>query len=253
MIKKQGFVAILDILGFADRVARDAEVGGLDKYIDTVVNLADPYKSLGTILFSDTVVLYTFDDELHSFRDIVSLVSRLSFSLLMEEVPLRGAIAHGLFARSEQQVHGTVIAGRPIIEAHYYEAQLQWIGVMLAPSVLRAVPDLAKQTPVQGPNPNEAQEVYCERVSLAARIQQCSKIPVASTPGAPVGWLEGFAVVPISAGARTPEELKKSISTLLWKLRSLKPLAPEPRSQDKYQNSIVWLQELHLRWIRDLK
>jgi hypothetical protein len=114
MIKKQGFVAMLDILGFADRVARDTEIGGLDKYIETVEELATPYNSLGTILFSDTVLLYTFDDGERSFQSIVSLVSRLSFSLLMEEIPLRGAIAHGTFARSEQQCHGTVVAGRPV-------------------------------------------------------------------------------------------------------------------------------------------
>jgi len=27
------------------------------------------------------------------------------------------------------------IAGRPIIDAHRYESQLQWIGVMITPSV----------------------------------------------------------------------------------------------------------------------
>lgn len=96
----------------------------------------DPNQSIGTILFSDTVVLYTFDDSDPAFGSLVAECSNLFHDLVMAGVPVRGAISHGDFVRSEHDGHGTVIAGRPIIDAHHYEFRLQWIGIMLTPSVL---------------------------------------------------------------------------------------------------------------------
>ena len=244
MIKKLGYVALLDILGFSERVARDSELGGLDRYIDTVLRVATPYNGLCVILFSDTVVLYTLDDS--------EATSRLSFALLMQEVPLRGAIAYGAFSRSESEASGTVIAGPPIIEAHYYEARLQWIGVMLAPSVLRKVPDLASRTAISGLGKTEDPDAYFARVSRAAQVQRCSKIPVEG-PGVPLGFLEGYASVPLDGAAKDPEALRRCMSDSLAKLRWLKQLAPEPRSQAKYQNSIAWLEPLYHDWIGTLR
>ncbi len=167
MIRKQGFVALLDVLGFSDSISGEG-TRGLDAYIDTVVGLAQLYFSIDTILFSDTVVLYALDDSPATFDEIVELTSALSFHLLMEDVPARGAIAYGAFARSERESHGVVVAGRPIIEAHYFEAQLQWIGAMLSPSVLRQVPVLAERGPLSGPHGNENREEYFGRVRREA-------------------------------------------------------------------------------------
>ena len=140
--RKSGYVALFDVLGFSDRVVRNG-LDGLDRYIETVVEIGAPFKQrLGTILFSDTVVVYTFDDSPASFHDILVVSSRLLHAFIVSDVPVRGAISHGDFVRSEHDEHGTVIAGRPIIEAHHYEAQMQCIGVMVAPSVLEHVPDL---------------------------------------------------------------------------------------------------------------
>ena len=253
MIKKQGFVALLDILGFSDRVARDAEVGGVDRYIKTVVDETSSFPDLGVILFSDTVVLFTLDDSDGAFAEVAEATSRLTYSLLAEEVPLRGAITHGVFAQSERDVHGTVLAGRPIIEAHSFESQLQWVGVMLAPSVLRKVPDLATRGVVYGPRDTEEPESYLSRIRHDARVQPCKGIPVQTSHEAPVRYLEGFAVVPISGDANSPKELLDCMSENLAKLRWLKKLAPDPRSQEKYQNTIGWLQPLYHQWTERLK
>jgi hypothetical protein len=243
MIRKRGYVALLDVLGFSERVARDAELGGLDRYIATVLAVSEPYHSLRVILFSDTVVLYSLDDSEAAYTDITAVTSRLSFALLMQEVPRRGAIAYGSFSRSEYERNCTVIAGPPIIEAHYYEARLQWIGVMLAPSVLRQVPDLSSRTAVSGQREAENPDAYVARVTRAAQVQRCSRIPFES-PGVPLGFLEGYAVVPLSAEADGPEALRQCMSDSLAKLQWLKQLAPEPRSQAKYEHSIAWLRPL---------
>jgi hypothetical protein len=253
LIKKHGFVAVLDILGFVERVDRDPELGGLDRYIDTVLEISQPFDSLGIVLFSDTVVIYSFDDFGEAFNEIVACTSQLCHALLMQGVPLRGAISHGTFSRSEQQAHGTVIAGRPIIEAHYFESQLQWIGVMLAPSVLHKMPDLLSLVQLGGPRNDEVQEAYLKRILSSARVQACSSIPIEPMPGAETEYMEGFAIVPISYAISTQDQLLGNMSEVLAKLRWLKQLAPNPRSQAKYQHSIKWLEALYHSWILRLR
>lgn len=252
MIRKQGFVALLDILGFSERVSRDAELGGLDQYISTVIDETKAYPDLRVILFSDTVLIYTLDDSPQAGRSIIEAISRIEHSLLEKEVPLRGAIAHGVFVRSENDINGTVVAGRPIIEAHYYEAQLQWVGVILAPSFIRQMPELTTRGIVHGPRTNEEIEIYFARISQEARIQPCDVIPVESAPGASTTYLEGFAVVPLAGDATSPQDLQKCMSNNLAKLRWLKQLAPDPRTQAKYANTIAWLNSLYQQWIMRL-
>ena len=253
MIRKQGFVALLDVLGFSERVTRDIEPGGLDRYIDTVGGLALLHQGIETILFSDTVVLYTFDDSPESYANVVALTSALSYHLLMAEVPIRGAIAHGAFARSEHDDHGAVVAGRPIIEAHGFESQLQWIGTMLTPSVLRQVPSLSSAGPLSGPQGTEDREQYCGRVIREARVQRCARIPVQPQHQIDPSFLEGFGVVPLPGPIETPEDVKNGLGEVLAKLRWLKQLAPEPRSQAKYHHSIAWLESLYNYWISSLR
>ena len=80
MIRKQGFVALLDVLGFSERVSGEG-TSGLDGYIDTVVGLAQFYFGVDTLLFSDTVVLYALDDTPAMYDEVVELTSALSYHL----------------------------------------------------------------------------------------------------------------------------------------------------------------------------
>src|SRR5262245_57830120 len=100
MDTKSGFVAMLDILGFSEQIARDSEVHGLDKYVDTVVKISSDLQNLKVILFSDTVVFYTLDDSPESFLTILKGCSHVIYSLLKHEIAVRGAVAHGPFRRS---------------------------------------------------------------------------------------------------------------------------------------------------------
>ena len=252
MIRKQGFVALLDVLGFSERVSAEG-TSGLDGYIDTVVGLAQLYFGVETVLFSDTVVLYALDDTPEMYDEILELTSALSYHLLMAEVPTRGTIAYGAFARSERESHGVFVAGRPIVEAHFFESRLQWIGAMLAPSVLRQVPALASSGPLSGPRGAEGPEEYFARVAREARVQRCSGIPIQGRDQTLPSFLEGFGVVPLPRPLETPNKVLDGIASALDKLRWLKQLAPAPRSQAKYQYSISWLEGLYHSWISSLK
>jgi hypothetical protein len=75
-----------DVLGFSERVFRDA-LSGLHTYIQTVIDAIRPFQGIRVILFSDTVVIYTLEDTEDSFQEIVTITSRLLYSLLMAGVP----------------------------------------------------------------------------------------------------------------------------------------------------------------------
>ena len=249
MIKKSGYIAVLDVLGFSERIARESDPGrGLDAYIDTVANTVAPHEGLGRILFSDTVVLFSFGDDSESFRQLSLVASRLLYSLIESEVPVRGAIAHGDFARSDGAGSGTVLAGRPIVEAHNYEAIQQWIGIMLAPSALRKLGPLADVTAVTGRENHETETSYFVRCLNACRIQPCPRIPIQASGGAAASTLEGYALVPMNPEVRTTGDIKESLAKSIDRLRWLKYLAPDSRSQSKYQNSIDWLSGLLTDW-----
>ena len=86
---------MFDVLGFSERVGRNGD--GLDRYIQTVLNVTAPFeiqlKQLGAILFSDTVFVYTFDDEPNSFEDILTVSSRLLHAFIVSGLPVRGDLA----------------------------------------------------------------------------------------------------------------------------------------------------------------
>ena len=244
--KKNGFVAMLDILGFSDRVAMDAEVHGLDVYVETVIKVSRPL-DIRVILFSDTVVLFTLDDSPKAFDEILKACSQVLYALLEKKIPMRGAIAHGSFRTSEGPTHGAVIAGRPIIEAHHYESQLQWIGVMIAPSVGRHMPELFSLPPIDGRRSEESSIQYFQRMYRQARLQPYPRIPLEAR-GGQLEPFYGLAVIPTSPDWNDIHHTGMDVTDVLDWLELLKLLSPDPRSQAKYENTKAFLAPIRDTW-----
>lgn len=241
-IPKDGYVALLDILGFSNRVMR-GNMHGLDSYIKTVMAAAGQEKRIKTILFSDTVVFYTMDDSDESFDVIVRTTSLALYQLIAADIPLRGAISHGSFVRSVN-TGGTVIAGRPIIDAHHYESQSQWIGVMLAPSVLEHRPDISQRACSIAINASgRAKSARFAPVRECISIQPNRRIPLAALTGELTDF-EGYAVVPLSSDIADLTDLRTSLIGTINKLTRLMQLAPDARSQAKYQRTRDWLRAI---------
>lgn len=241
MIYKNGYVALFDVLGFSDRVMR-GEIDGLDRYIETVLSVTRPRKRLRTILFSDTVVLFTLDDSDNSFQEIVNASSWLLYELIGSGIPVRGALSYGDFVRTDSAEHGTVIAGRPIIDAHYFESRLQWIGMMVAPSVLNHRKELVTSAYDLKVAAKDTSGSAFREVAKRLRIQHCENVPLTESAGEP---FEGFAIVPLASKAKTLEDLRDSMDDILQTLTRLKQLAPDARSQAKYRRSLDWLNHVH--------
>lgn len=150
---------------------------------------------------------------------------------------MRGAIPHGSFRTTEGATHGAVIAGRPILEAHLYESQLQWIGVMLAPSISRHMPELFSRPQIDGRNSKESSREYFQRMYQPARLQPFPGIPLEPLGGR-LEFFDGLGVVPTSPHWNDIHHTVTDLTNFIDWLRFLKRLAPDARSQAKYVNAI---------------
>ena len=110
------FVALLDVLGFSSLVSGDGRGERLQQYLQTLQEALDPRadgQTVESVIFSDSIVLTTYDDSERSFQALLLRCSRMFGLMLQIEIPLRGAIAHGPFLR--QGVPGGVfVAGKPL-------------------------------------------------------------------------------------------------------------------------------------------
>lgn len=236
----KGYVALLDVLGFSAMVARDTDGRQVADYLKA---LEGAFPSQGSspvdyVVFSDSIILTTRDDTKDSLHALVRGCSSLFGRLLEREIPLRGAITHGSYIR-EKTESGVFIAGSAIIEAYDFERRQDWVGIMIAPSVLRHQPKLKEWSSVERWNtyqdPASCEELLkrSEWAAFLCSLEIPFKLQSASSPP----MYAGTAIVPTHGQPEPPallESLKKSREQLLW----LKSLAPTPDAQKKYDQTI---------------
>src|SRR5260221_1521961 len=99
--KRTGFVALLDVLGFSQLIARESHQADLEGYfraLDVATDKGD--ESVDYLLFSDTIVIYTANDTTAGLDYLLRACSQGLNALLKAGLPVRGAIAHGSYMRS---------------------------------------------------------------------------------------------------------------------------------------------------------
>src|SRR6266705_707363 len=142
-----GYVALLDVLGFSSLVSGSDEGSRLLRYLECLQEaLANDENSpsVDYVVFSDSITLPTRDDSEASLQALLRQCSRTFGLMLKEEIPLRGAIAHGSFFRTSSR-GGTFVAGKAIIDAYMFETKQDWVGIMLAPSARKTIPNLEER------------------------------------------------------------------------------------------------------------
>jgi hypothetical protein len=129
-------------------VERDAEaawnlLSGLVECLETVngyelefrdagARIAIPEK-VGSVMFSDTIVLFTIDDSDLSLRSLIVAVGALFHRALVKCVPVRAAIAYGTFFINQPK---SMYAGPALIEAYRHGESAQWLGIVACSSVV---------------------------------------------------------------------------------------------------------------------
>lgn len=200
----------LDLLGFTALVNNSSIERVIPLYqeaLQHLTDLANPKKRLGLIYswFSDTFIIYSRNDSERDFAH-VEHVGRLFFQkLILNEIPVRGAITHGdLYSQSAENI----FVGPALIDAYNYAEKQAWLGFILTPSVSKRL----ETTPLS----LDGRAHY--RLVTEPGIVQCE-------PSSPV---YAFAFNNGTVNGNNP---------YLSVLRSMKTKAP-PEAKEKYDKTI---------------
>lgn len=240
-----GYVALLDVLGFSALVTADTAGEGVERYLNCLQR-AKGATAVDYIVFSDSIVLTVNGDGPDSLLAIAGACSRLMSELLIEHIPIRGAISQGAFVRSTVG-ESVFVAGRAVIDAYQFEQIQDWIGIMIAPSARARVPDLEERCRLANQTSVEAFRAVEPRFAWAAFIQPCHSIPFHTENQFESSSFDGFAVVPTS-GLLDPVALRDSVKEAIDRLNWLRAIAPTPASQRKYQEATRWLSITQRLW-----
>jgi hypothetical protein len=253
MEEQKGYVALLDVLGFAELVTRKSERQELSWYINCA---SEACEGIDAVLFSDSIVLtHPAESKPAELRRVLTACSTVVGRLIASEIPVRGAVAYGTFYRFPRQ-SSVFIAGRPIVEAYDLERRQDWLGVTLCPSVLREheeLRDLCRLAPGTV-NETEVGEIH-KHQRWCACVQPWDEIPVRNDRG-DVEKYDGFAVVP----SYPPEWLEASVveprtytpgdglALLIGKVNRMRETAPHARAQAKYERTRKFLSDVQDKW-----
>jgi hypothetical protein len=237
---RHGYVALLDVLGFRELVSQSDKESRLSRYIETVRRALQRH-GIEFVLFSDAIVINTVEGREEPLIDIVVACSNLMFELGLAGIAVRGSIGYGPFVKSRASSEGVFVAGRPIVETHHYETQQDWVGVMLAPSVVQNVPDVAARCAIRNFSEFANVRDFISNNWLAIHLQPFDGIPFHDDE-----LFDGCAVVPMVASPTRKASVLEALTAMQSSLTRMKALAPNPAAQRKYRRTILWLQKNEL-------
>jgi hypothetical protein len=104
-------------------------IGTWDREIPSLsLNLSPPLP-VGTVNFSDSILLFTFRGRLEDLYLILILSAEVFAKSLHACVPLRGGIAYGDF---HFHLEKSLFCGIPFVEAHEIGECAQWSGIVVS-------------------------------------------------------------------------------------------------------------------------
>ncbi len=224
---KEGFVALIDILGFSEATLKDNLKGFFSDYDTFIDKIISQYKKekIGYIVFSDTIVIYSESSAVKSMNSIIEACSLLSTQLLKNGLSTRGCISYGRF-HLKMSKNGVIIAGKPIIDAFDYERRQDWIGVMVSPLVIEYLSD-------------------CKRLKSFKNnklIIKCDKIPFHTEDQINSRKYEGYIVIPTIFKTPKPplnkDIIVRDLREIIRLIEERKSFATGIPSQMKYNNTL---------------
>lgn len=149
MPSNRRFVAHIDVLGMRSMVRKDPELSW--RVLSRLANVRDDLaklhlsfietaeqqtlsESIFSVMFSDTIVLFTKSDSNRDLQTILIATSELLHKAMCSHVPVRAGIAHGLFFFN---IDASMYAGPALIEAYEIGERAQWLGIVTTEAVWR--------------------------------------------------------------------------------------------------------------------
>lgn len=236
MLLTNRYVAFLDVLGFKDKLLSYKGENFLNSYYSQLLtNITITEESYSNhfnfVVMSDSIVIFSKDKTSRHFNEIVQICSGLQHSLLMQGIPIRGAISYGQFdSKNINDIGGNVfIVGPSLIEAYEWERKQKWLGIILCPSVERIQFDLLSKWSWKDPN----EFVY-------NFIFKCSDIPIQDL-NEELSRENGFIVFPRVRFQRDFEDETNYLS----ELKKLKLTARDVKIKQKYDETINFIKEIY--------
>ncbi len=128
--KRECYVAMLDIMGFKSIVKR-RKPENVYKLFEKVYIEAErqrSFKTLDIIIFSDTIIIITDDNTMHSYEDIVISSSNFANLFIKDGYAINGAITYGEVTYDKDK---NICFGIPLTDAHILQEDLFFYGIVL--------------------------------------------------------------------------------------------------------------------------
>ena len=172
MENSKKFVAFLDILGFKQLVQNNKHAYLIDTFKKFLFmnqyglangqvnqNTADQEELFNTgisnvhlISISDSIILFTNDNSIDNFINIVNTTSTLLNIGIKEGLPLRGGISCGNFLAVSRKFTNQkfvfskqLMLGKALVEAYELESQQEWSGCIIQQSCIEQFSNIAEK------------------------------------------------------------------------------------------------------------
>lgn len=136
------YIAFIDIMGFTNYVYRNnhAAVKKRMKKLHTITisnendikciakELCNIHEIIRTVIFSDSIILFSIDDSVESLEYILLASQDLLTSCLEAKIPVKGAISHGTITADFDK---SLYFGKGLIDAYSLEGILEMYGIIL--------------------------------------------------------------------------------------------------------------------------
>ncbi len=142
-----------------------------------------------------------------------------------------------------------MIAGSAFIEAYRFEKAQNWVGILVAPSVLRFFPrlkELCATIPTHQLDSDQAYD-FAQRLEWAMKVQPCHTIPWHVNNPLGHDIMDGYAVIPTSPDWG-PLAMANGLNSICDYLQNQRLLASDPSAQRKYDAPLEWITNLKLDW-----
>ena len=136
------YVGFVDIMGFKDMLTRMSH----EKVYELMKNVSKSVSSVQAVftvdyetendddidinvsmmLYSDSIIIYSRDDDEHSLENLIVSISELSLSLFNDGIPHKGAIAYGQMTLDFEK---SIFFGQPLVDAYLLQDELKFYGI----------------------------------------------------------------------------------------------------------------------------
>jgi hypothetical protein len=236
-------VAFLDLLGFSELVSRNNFSAVLRLYFQQIrASVTGLSERLNYASFSDSLVIYTNELSYDAAKDLLISIADLCFNLLTKhQLAIRGSITTGplSFYRNGNDF---VVAGSPIVEAYRYESQQDWIGVIVTPRLIEKLPNLVGYSDF-GNLRSPKVDLFKDQIHWKLSLQRCQSVPFKNSQ-----QFIGLAIVPHSHTCNDSCHILDDLKEYHASLDSLLLIAPSPDAQQKYRNTMLFVEGVARLW-----